>query len=227
MDIGKIDRFIDKKKCTSCKIEKLYREFTTNKANKDGFAYCCNTCYNEKKKERLRLRQLYKQYPELKPLPNTKRVCMRCKDIKDIEEFTTCKRTKSGYRTLCKQCAAEDNMKRKYSNDPALLHNRMKSARWRRENPELAKLKAQVGSMRYRGIDINEEQYTSLISGSNGNCEICCNPNYSRHPDSDKPKALFIDHDHVTGKVRGLICHHCNVALGGAKDNIETLYKLI
>lgn len=38
---------------------------------------------------------------------------------------------------------------------------------------------------------------------------------------------LVIDHDHKTGKVRGVLCKQCNISLGGAKDSIDTLKGLI
>jgi hypothetical protein len=36
---------------------------------------------------------------------------------------------------------------------------------------------------------------------------------------------LHVDHDHVTGKVRGLLCNTCNVALGALQDSEELLIK--
>ena len=42
-----------------------------------------------------------------------------------------------------------------------------------------------------------------------------------------KETKLYVDHCHESGDVRGLICHHCNTALGMAFDNIDTLKAMI
>ena len=34
-------------------------------------------------------------------------------------------------------------------------------------------------------------------------------------------KALHVDHDHKTGKVRALLCHRCNLGIGLFEDNTE------
>lgn len=49
-----------------------------------------------------------------------------------------------------------------------------------------------------------------------GQCEVCG----STH-------RLCVDHNHVTGKIRGVLCSHCNSALGLINDNLDTLQGLI
>ena len=50
-------------------------------------------------------------------------------------------------------------------------------------------------------------------------CAIC--------DEEESGRGLFVDHDHDTGEVRGLLCHHCNSGLGMAKDNVEILKNMI
>lgn len=52
-----------------------------------------------------------------------------------------------------------------------------------------------------------------------GLCEICLNP--------QNGKRLALDHDHSTGKVRGLLCDLCNKALGSFRDSILILESAI
>jgi hypothetical protein len=49
------------------------------------------------------------------------------------------------------------------------------------------------------------EQYDAMFQEQNGLCAICGGP-----PRVGMNKKLHIDHDHATGKVRGLLCMHCN-----------------
>jgi hypothetical protein len=62
------------------------------------------------------------------------------------------------------------------------------------------------------------DEYENLLKSQNSECGICKEP-FTKRP--------HIDHDHVTGKVRGLLCGDCNVALGGFKDNVNFLQNAI
>jgi hypothetical protein len=54
-------------------------------------------------------------------------------------------------------------------------------------------------------------------------CAIC--GERDRIQDQSKRKRLSIDHDHETGKVRGLLCQRCNVMIGMARDNPDILRR--
>lgn len=67
---------------------------------------------------------------------------------------------------------------------------------------------------------LDEEEYKQLFIAQDNTCLIC------DKKFSDQNKA-HVDHDHITGKVRGLLCTHCNSLLGFANDNISILLKAI
>jgi hypothetical protein len=67
---------------------------------------------------------------------------------------------------------------------------------------------------------IDLTQYNELFAKQNGLCAGCY-----RHPTQLK-RNLFIDHDHKTGKVRGLLCITCNTTLGKLLDDATILRRL-
>lgn len=64
------------------------------------------------------------------------------------------------------------------------------------------------------------EEYDILYKKQDGCCAICS------IKEADKKK-LSIDHDHRTGKIRGLLCNPCNVSIGYAKEDVKILEKMI
>ena len=61
--------------------------------------------------------------------------------------------------------------------------------------------------------------YNKMYDAQKGKCFICGTK-------AERNK-LAVDHEHSTGKIRKLLCHHCNVLLGHAKEDIEILTKAI
>lgn len=72
------------------------------------------------------------------------------------------------------------------------------------------------------GITLGE--YENMVQAQGGICALC---NEEPRPNGRLGPALVIDHDHETGQVRGLLCHHCNVALGHLRDDSDLLRKAI
>jgi len=63
--------------------------------------------------------------------------------------------------------------------------------------------------------------YEAMSEAQGGLCAIC--KQRSNHPRGH----LDVDHEHVTGKVRALLCNNCNAALGRVNDNVQTLQEMI
>ena len=59
-------------------------------------------------------------------------------------------------------------------------------------------------------------------------CKICGKTVHKAPKNSkDKQNQAVIDHDHKTGKLRGLLCHQCNVGIGNFKDDVNILMNAI
>ena len=70
------------------------------------------------------------------------------------------------------------------------------------------------------GITLNE--YNQMLADQNHKCITC-----GTTEPGGKHGKFMVDHSHITGKVRGLLCKSCNIALGEVKDNRQTLQKMI
>ena len=66
---------------------------------------------------------------------------------------------------------------------------------------------------------LTEEQFRAMETKQNSLCAIC------GKTEKNIDRNLSVDHDHVTGKVRGLLCSNCNRGLGYFKDNSELMKK--
>ncbi len=91
---------------------------------------------------------------------------------------------------------------------------------WRKNNPE----KHRAANKRWkinRALKICD--FYTMLAAQDGACAICRSTDFARKSSG----RLTIDHCHVTGKVRGLLCHRCNSMLGHAKDNVTTLLRAI
>jgi len=67
--------------------------------------------------------------------------------------------------------------------------------------------------------NIDETQHSALIKFQGNVCAIC--------GVQEKSRALAIDHDHVSRKVRGLLCLRCNTKLGWYEDHIERIKQYL
>ena len=153
--------------------------------------------------------------------------CKKCGASKPLDDFYRAAGTRDGHRGDCKACSSEDKRRRYLANTQAAID---RVRRWQQANPERvnatqralrakpeAKLRERAGHlMRKYGMTI--EQYDAMLEAQGGGCFICGRP-----PREDI--SLHVDHDHSTGKVRGILCFCCNNALADFQEDPELLKK--
>lgn len=153
--------------------------------------------------------------------------CWKCKTEKIYSFFYNNKARKNGLSDWCKNCCNLSGKKYRQS------HKEQTSKRWKKyylEYKEERKFYRDVHKRDKReydlqtnygvGIEWVENQYKKV----GGKCPLC---NNAMKLGGVSKGAAFVDHDHKTGKVRGLICFSCNHLLGYAYDNITTLERVI
>jgi len=141
----------------------------------------------------------------------------------------SCKRCGSDNRDKwghCRPCARRGASARYHRSDKSrksqqrrawYLANKEKvgqqSRRWAEENPELRREVQEKSRLRKYGM--TTDQYKAMLADQGGTCRICTQ--------TLRESSTHIDHDHATGRVRGLLCQKCNVGLGHFRDNPEIL----
>ena len=128
-----------------------------------------------------------------KSLPNnaTEKICPSCGILKPFSEFSKNKNTKFGISCRCKKCDAKE-------------HKRWRSKKSNRDIIRDRNLKQSFG------ITIND--YDKIFETQNGVCAICGKKETRKNMYGIK--RLAVDHNHISGEVRGLLCSCCNQGLG-------------
>lgn len=102
--------------------------------------------------------------------------------------------------------------KQRYREDPEKFRKRGRE--YYRKNPE--KQRARVIKRLY---GLTEDDYRELLDNTMGICPIC--------KEEFADDTVCVDHDHKTGRIRGIICHRCNLSLGRFDDNIRLILNAI
>lgn len=129
--------------------------------------------------------------------------CSVCGLNKKLSAFTRQKERNGTFRpsSACKECSAKRATKF-----------------YARETIEQSLRRREKYFIRVYGITM--QNYNDLFEKQQGKCLGCW-----KHQ-AEFEKSLAVDHCHTTGKVRGLLCNGCNIALGNAKENSTTLRNL-
>ena len=95
--------------------------------------------------------------------------------------------------------------------------------RMRRATRPESQLHAQfLSRFRYHGMTL--DQYHALAEAQDFQCALC---EGEPEPFRGCHDGFHIDHDHTTGKVRGLLCAHCNMAIGMIDDSLVNAERMV
>ena len=96
-----------------------------------------------------------------------------------------------------------------------------KNYEWRRNNPEKwAMILRNTQLKRLYGID--HAVYLRMFKSQDGKCKICGSKDHK-----GRGKYFHVDHNHETKKVRGLLCHPCNMLIAMGEEKIQIIKSAI
>jgi hypothetical protein len=129
------------------------------------------------------------------------KICPQCNQSKEEKEFGKDSTTKSGVSSWCKPC------------------KKVWRSNHRKESPEVYKRIDFKNDLKKYGLSL--EDYNRMFENQKGHCDCC-----GEHA-SNFRRGLHVDHDHISGQVRALLCTRCNPGLGYFKDSVERLEMAI
>lgn len=219
----------EEKICSACGILKSKEEFVI-KAKENKLSSKCKKCKAKCKgvKERFiknsRVFCIIDMAPKDKligpKIPKyliTEKQCATCGETKNIDEFEKTPKGEYNYRHSCKKCVRKAK---------TISERKTREKAWGNGKISLldisvvkSKFKKQHPDIDYSFLTV--DWYSKLIEEQNECCAIC------KKNIKSFVKRLVVDHCHKTGKVRGLLCHSCNTAIGNLRDNVEILKSAI
>jgi len=149
--------------------------------------------------------------------------CSKCGVLKPVTEFHKNRARWDGLANECRECSLVRHQKRYASNRE--LYN-TKAQAYYSKNAERIRRSIRSRSIRTK-YGITVEEYQRLYDLQEGRCAVCGQSETAIDPQRGTVKKLAVDHDHITGRVRGLLCGACNRALGLLKEDLDLVARLI
>jgi hypothetical protein len=196
------------KKCSVCKKLRKSSSFHKSSRNNDGLDYWCKFCKKIRNK-------IYNSTHKEKIAKRTKKYYLLHKE----ETLKQCKKYASEHKKEIKQRQHKWYKRNKKS------HNNYTKAYYLKHKDKLLKDGFRQALKRNFNLSIND--YNTMMQEQKGVCAICKRTETLKKTNRTSVRRLSVDHDHKTGKVRGLLCNRCNVILGKIEDNTILLNTMI
>ncbi len=206
------------RRCNDCELMKPYAEYYCDDRGRPRRDICIE-CW------RLRSAKNREKHKALKNPPAAEKCCERCQTIKPSSAFWTHGSVKDGLHAWCKAC---ENSARKGKEPVPIGHKYC---------PNCEKVKPLVefytNKRRHDGYDqkciqcaatthqrtyirhkygLTPQEHAQILESQNGVCAICGKAEATIH--LGKELRLSVDHDHASGRTRGLLCYRCNHFVG-------------
>lgn len=173
---------------------------------------------------------------EIKPKKIKTKKCNRCHEIKPITEF---RKIQGYFLTQCKKCELKKGLEirqkyKKINKNRNPYNNNKKQCtvckKWKiRSKENWYAINSNKDGLNFRCKEcekkikmiskykITKKQHNYILKKQKNRCKIC----------GKKLENPYIDHNHKTGEIRGLLCQNCNSGIGHLKDNPFILFNAI
>ncbi len=189
---------ITEKNCKDCGETKPIVEFWKWKGSKDGYALYCRRCFGFRNAATVALRREREGLPPAAPRVKPPQVPEGMKWCRDCEEIKPLDAFVVSKKASGRGSYCKPCQNARTYESRQRLHGGSREYHLRR---------------RY-GIGV--KAFEEMLEAQDGLCLIC-----------DKPDPEHVDHDHETGKVRGILCFNCNQGLGNFRDDIRSLIRAV
>jgi hypothetical protein len=148
--------------------------------------------------------------------------CPKCQQDKPLSAFYPRKDRVMSYKSPCKDCCKlwqQEHYQRRGRGLSRVRLQELQRLQTERATPQPQKDRILRLTA---GVKIRVSEYRQLLERQSGKCAICGNDSPGAHY-----RVLLVDHNHLTNKIRGLLCNECNIGLGRFKDSIDLLKRAI
>jgi hypothetical protein len=190
------------KMCSGCGQLKLLADYYAHSSSKSGVASRCKAC--------TKTRYLTPTLPK-SPVKR----CSGCGRFKILADYPRDRSKKDGLHYTCRACSTAKH--KKLRQDPVWRARAIAiSAEYRRTHPKEYRAGIRNSTLRAKyGID--SAGFERMAAAQDRKCKIC-SVELVFTGLNQKARAV-VDHCHNTGRVRGVLCHRCNLGLGCFNDS--------
>lgn len=156
------------------------------------------------------------------------KACAGCGNVKSLDDYHASVNTIDGKQSRCKACKLDANRAWRKANKGKVskckrnyaVRNWAAIRKYQQDYMSTRKVEAAEYRRRWnlsKRYGITVDCFAEMLDSQGGACAVC----------GKTGSRQVVDHDHATGKVRGILCVRCNVSIGGLGDNVEGLLRAI